>query len=438
MMTAARWTQQNMMFDIPIGCAARAERVGWLGDIRPCAQTNMLLFDSAAFLAKYLVDMRDAQDDVGRFSDITPASHPPLLDPDVAGSPGWADAGVSIAWQHYVNYGDRRTLEQHYPAAKRWVEFVDLHNPDQIWTNERGLDWGDWLSAGDRATPSVLGSTVFFAHSAAQLGEMARVLGKLEDHTRFSNLAAAIRRAFVRRFIAADGRMEGDVQGCYALALYFDMVGEPALRALVAGRLVELVDKAGDHPTTGFWSSNAILFALSRNGHHAVAERMIHLRTEPSFGYILGSGGTTFWEYWNTHKGDTVLSQNHWPLSAVGEWIWATAAGLEPDPQQPGYRAFFVRPRPTSTLTWCKATYESTRGRIDIAWRHQNGSFTLDLVVPPGSTSTVVLPGTSPHVPAPAQSAKHPRTPQLLASDEHGVTLQVPAGTYRFNSTFNV
>jgi alpha-L-rhamnosidase len=426
MMIAAKWTQQNMMFDIPIGCAARAERVGWMGDIRPCAQTNMLLFDSASFLAKYLIDMRDAQDPEGRFSDITPASHPRLLDPDVAGSPGWSDAGVSIAWQHYGNYGDLTTLRQHYPDARRWVEFVAMHNPDGIWKNERGLDWGDWLSSGSPPTPVVLGSTAFFAHSAAQLTEMAKALGKTADHDRFSRLAASIRAAFVKKFVSADGYIEGDVQGSYALALYFDMVTDPALRELVIHRLVELVGQSGGHPATGFWSNNAVLFALSNNGHHALAESMVHLRSEPSFGYILDNGGTTFWEYWDTQKADTVLSRNHWPLSSVGEWIWATAAGLQPDPSQPGYRSFFVRPRPSVTLSWCKASYESIRGRIEIDWSVHDRHFTLRLTVPPGSNATLTLPGTL------LTSSISDR--RILSRGNDIVTLQAGAGKHNFTS----
>src|SRR5208283_4174981 len=95
MMTAARWTQWNMLFDIPAGCAGRSERVAWLGDIRPCVQTACFNMDAAAFFAKYAIDMRDAQKPDGRYCDITPHAH--LRGSDICvGSPGWADAGVSL------------------------------------------------------------------------------------------------------------------------------------------------------------------------------------------------------------------------------------------------------------------------------------------------------------------------------------------------------
>ena len=34
-----------------------------------------------------------------------------------------ADAGVICPWTIYEVYGDRRILEQHYPAMKRFVDF---------------------------------------------------------------------------------------------------------------------------------------------------------------------------------------------------------------------------------------------------------------------------------------------------------------------------
>ena len=62
----------------------------------------------------------------------------------------------------------------------------------------------------------------------------------------------------------------GDAQGSYALALRFGLLDEP-LRSLAARRLDQLVIKNKFHPTTGFWSSNELLLALSGNGYHADA-----------------------------------------------------------------------------------------------------------------------------------------------------------------------
>ena len=208
---AAAWTQANLLFDVPNGCAARSERIAWMGDIRPCVQSLLLNFDAAPLLTKYLNDIRDDQTPDGRFTDIAPHAH--LTGTTVCvGSPGWADAGVSLPWELYVNTGNRRLLAEHFEAAKRWVEVIHTSNPDLLWQNNRGQDWGDWLSAGN-ATPKELGATAFFAHSADLLSRMAQVLGRQDDAEKYQTLFQGIRQAFVKNYVSANGIVGGTAPG---------------------------------------------------------------------------------------------------------------------------------------------------------------------------------------------------------------------------------
>ncbi len=297
-MDVARRTQSNLLFDVPAACAGRSERFAWLGDIRPCVQTAMFNMDAAGFFAKYAIDIRDDQTADGRYCDITP--HDALRDSDGSvGSPGWADAGVSLPWQVYVNYGDRRILEEHYASAKRWVDFVREKNPDCLWKNARGNDWGDWLSAGTPTTPKEVGSTAFFAHSADLVSKMAARLGYGDEAGQYRDLFERIRHAFVEAYVTPEGRIANDAQGCYALALHFGLLEEP-LRSKAMMRLVEGIRRNEYHPTTGFWSSTELLLALSEHGGHAEASRMMSMRTMPSWGFI-AENGTTFWEGFNAN-----------------------------------------------------------------------------------------------------------------------------------------
>jgi len=202
-MSASRWTQQNLLFDVPAGCAARAERLAWTGDIRPCVQTALFHFDSAALFEKYAADLRIDQTHEGRFTDICPHAH--LQGTQICvGSPGWADAGVSLPWQLYLNTGNTSILADHYQAARRWVDFIYASNPDFLWTNQRGMAWGDWLSAGS-PTPQTIGSTAFFAHDADIVARMAKVLGYTNDAAHYQALFSNIRSAFVKEFVSAHG-----------------------------------------------------------------------------------------------------------------------------------------------------------------------------------------------------------------------------------------
>lgn len=437
LMTASRWTQKNLLFDVPAGCAGRSERLAWTGDVRPCVQTALFNFDTKAFFEKYAADMRDDQKPDGRFTDIAPHAH--LAGSDICvGSPGWADAGVSLPWDVYVNTGDRRILAEHYEAARRWVDYVHEHNPDFLWVNARGMDWGDWLSAG-RATPKEIGSTAFFAHSADLVARMAAVLGRKDDAARYEALFQSIRRAFAAKYVTSEGVIAGpteneDVQGSYALALRFGLLDEP-LRSKAVQRLLAVIQRDGGHPSTGFWSSVELMLALSDHGHNDEASRMVNLRTAPSWGHMLESGGTTFWEAFDADQKN--LSLNHWTHSACGEWLWRNVAGLNPDPERPGYAGFTVRPRPTPEVSWCKAAYDSVRGPIAVDWRADDGRFTLSMTVPPGSEATVFIPTASAtQVSEGSRPASNDKGIRFVRIEDGAAVFTVQSGDYRFSAPY--
>ncbi len=457
---AAFWTQANLLFDVPAGCAARGERISWTGDIRPCVQSLLFNFDASALLTKYTRDLEACQSPTGRFTDTCP--HAQLQGTTVCvGSPGWADAGVSLPWDLYVNTGDRQMLAQHYESAKRWVDFVHSNNPDLIWEKSRGNDWGDWLSAGP-ATPKELGATAMFAHSTDLVARMAVVLGRHPDAEYYSRLFRNIRRAFVKKYLGTNGVMngDGDVQGSYALALDFGLLDEP-LKSRAVARLVQLVKANKYHPTTGFWSSVELLLALSKNGCNDEAARMLDQRGEPSWGFM-ALQNTTMWEAFNANTRN--LSLDHWTHSAVNEWLWRNVAGLnpgeptlhdeiftavpgvysrrpgpDPDDEWPGYETFSIAPRPTSEVSWCRASYNSIRGPIASNWRCVDEKFHLEVTMPANTTATVIVPTTDPEtVTESGRPAEHsPGVTQLWARPD-SVTYRVGSGTYRFTSDYHL
>jgi alpha-L-rhamnosidase len=455
---AAFWTQANLVFDVPAGCAARGERLAWTGDIRPCVQSLLFNFDAASFLTKYTQDLRDGQSAEGRFTDICPHN---LLrgTTKCVGAPGWADAGVTLPWDLYVNTGDQQMLAEHYEAAKRWVDFIHSNNPDLIWEKNRGNDWGDWLSAGP-ATPKELGATAMFAHSTDLVARMARVLGCHPDAEYYSSLFQHIRQAFVNKYVGTNGIFfgAGDVQGSYALALDFDLMDEP-LKSRAVARLMQLVKENKDHPTTGFWSSVELLLALSKNGCNDEAARMLDQPERPSWGYM-ASQNTTMWEAFNANTRN--LSLNHWTHSAVNEWLWRYVAGLSPDARSPhyetipltpgvishppipnpddewpGYETFTIAPCPTAEVTWCRASYDSIRGLIVSNWRCDGHKFNLEVTIPANAEATVTVPTIDMKtVTESGRPAAQSRGVTQLCAGPDSVTYRVGSGTYHFMSDY--
>jgi alpha-L-rhamnosidase len=410
LVAAIDWTLRDNLHGIPTDCPQRDERLGWSGDAQIFAQTAMYLRDMAAFFTKYSRDLRDSQARDGRFPDICP--HPHGLEHRFAGNPGWGDAGVIIPWRIYVNYGDRAILAEQFEAARRWVDWIARNNPDGVWDDFSQLvpmHYGDWLNSDTfkdlpgipktgGQVPHDVFATAYYAYSTELVTRMARVLGERVEARKYATLGRKIRAVFNRRFVARDGKITGDTQAGYALALDFDLL-PPKERARAARHMVAALRRRKGALSTGFHSTVAMMKQLTAHGYHTEAYALL-LRTEmPSWGYMLEHGGTTIWERWDgwvEGRGFQDPGMNsfcHYAIGAVGEWIWRTIAGLSPDEDAPGWRHFFVRPIPGGGLTWARAKYESVRGAIEVSWKITGGRFDLELTVPVLATATLTLPG---------------------------------------------
>ena len=178
-------------------------------------------------------------------------------------------------------------------------------------------------------------------------------------------------------------------------ALAFGLVPED-LRPAVARRLTDLVGLAGGHLATGFLSTGYLLPVLADGGHLGLAYELLRQDTAPSWLTMVDRGATTLWEHWDgvDSRGVPHGSLNHYTKGAVATFLHRYVAGLRP--ASPGYRQFEVRPRPGGGITWASARHHGPFGPIDLARRVGDGSMELDVLVPGGSTATVVMPGGEP------------------------------------------
>jgi alpha-L-rhamnosidase len=410
------WTQRGNFEGIFTDCPQRPERLGWTGDLQSFSQTAIFNMDMAAFLRKFLLDMRDEQSADGNLPDVAPnpmKTRPgvvPGLTDDLYGSPAWADASVIIPWRLWVNYGDKSAVEENYESARRWVDYVHNANPDLLWRNKRGLDPGDWLN-GDTliwdgwpkeggATPREVFGSAFFAHSLDLVSRMAAVLGKEDDANRYREFFEESKRAFNSKFVSGDGRIQGDTQGGYALALHFDLLPE-SMRKQAVEHMVRGFDQYNGHLSTGFHSSHRLMLELTRNGRSDEAYRLLNLTGFPSWRLMIDNGATTIWERWDGFvegrgfQDPGMNSFNHVAFGSVGEWIWRNVGGINPDEEKAGFKHIIIHPLPGGGLTWANATYDSVRGKIVSNWKTRKEEFVLDVTIPPNTTASVYLPAVS-------------------------------------------
>ena len=438
------WTQRANLMSTPTDCPQRDERFGWMGDIQAFSQTAIFNMDMAAFFTKFAQDVRDDQAADGRFPDFAP--HPGDPNQSFSGVPAWGDAGTIVPWRTYLNYADVRLLDKHFDAARRWVDYIHAQNPDLIWAQGRGNDYNDWLN-GDwvrqagwptkgGAVPNDIFATAFFAHSTEIVAKMAKVTGRNEEARRYRDLFEQIKKTFNDKFVDADGRIQGDTQAGYALALSFDLLPEP-LRAKAVDHLLDGIKRYGNHLSTGIQTSHRAMLELSRYGHDDVAWGLLTNRTFPSWLYMIDNGATTIWERWDGYvKGrgfqDAGMnSMNHWAFGAVGEWMWRHIVGLQPDETQPGWKHFTIAPHPGGDLTWAEGRYESIRGLIVSKWRIEDNHLTLNVTIPANTTATVVVPTSTPQQPLATDTLDGVT---FLRSKDDARVYRIDSGSYTFTA----
>jgi len=386
------WGQRGNFISVPTDCPQRDERLGWLGDAQVFARTACYNRDVAAFFAKWLDDVTDAQLPSGAFTDVAPR-----LTLTGAGAPAWGDAGVIVPWTVWKMYGDTAVLDRHFGAMTRWMDFLERANPDYLRARELGNSYNDWLAPGDDDTPHELLATAYWAHDAALMAEIADVTGRPDDAAGYRALRAKIGSAFTDAFVTADGQVASGIQTAYVLALHMNLISDD-LRAATAERLVAAIRAAGWHLTTGFAGVGYLLPVLSSTGHNAAAYRLLEQDTMPSWRYMTDHGATTIWERWDGWTAERgfaspwMNSFNHYSLGSVGEWLYRFLLGIDQEPGAAGFGRLLLRPHPGGSLDWARGSYHSVRGRVAVGWQRDRDRFTYRAELPPNVTATVRIP----------------------------------------------
>lgn len=429
------WGMRGNYLDIPTDCPQRDERMGWTADTQVFLPTAAMNADVAAFMTKWMVDLIDAQRPDGAHSDVAPATFGLNY-----GTPAWADAGTIVPWQLYEMYGDRRILERSIDSMIAWVEWCRANSTGLIRDRARGNDYGDWLSIG-ADTPKDLIGTAYFAHSADLLARSLRVLGRGTEAERYERLFGEIREAFIERYVDADGRVHGDTQTAYVMALRFGLLPE-SLRSVAAARLVADIEARQDRISTGFVGVSHLLHVLTDAGHTDVAYRLLMQDEFPSWLFSVKHGATTIWERWNgwtpetgPHPDISMNSFNHYALGSCGRWLFESAAGIAPDPDAPGFARVIIRPRPDAALGAASATYDSIRGTIESHWTLDEDGLRMRVTVPPNVRATVWIPS-DPEGRVLESGALLGEAPgvRVVGREAGCVVVEVGSGAYQFSA----
>jgi len=432
-----RWTQRAYIRSLSME-PDRDERQGWLGTQAKDFESNALNFQMAPLLTKWLADIRLDQRPDGQLPDVSP-TYWSLYNGGIV----WPSNITILPELQYDFYGDRRALEQNYDAMKKWMAFSTRHLKPDFTVDQN--TYGDWCDAysmdGGKetgGTPRELISSAYYYNNCRIMARVSRLLEKPDEKTHFAELAEKIRVGFNRRFFQPEeNKYAGGTQTSYVLPLAFGMVDEARREAVAANLADDVTVNHKGHLSVGMVGIFWLMQVLSDTGHHDVAYTIATQTTRPSWGYMIAKGSTTVWERWDTDtRGPGMNSEALLILAGnVEAWFYQTLAGINYDPEQPGFKHVIIRPRPAGDLTWAKAHHDSMYGRIAVDWRRRGEKLTLDVTIPAGTTATVFVPTTQPKSVTESGSPAGEASGVTIQGNENGCAVfEIESGRYVFEA----
>ena len=393
----ATWGIRGNYRSMPTDCPQRDERMGWTGDRTTGCYGESFIFDNHRLYAKWLQDLEDSQFENGSLPDVAPAYWRNYTD-----NMTWPGAFITVADMLWRRFGDIRPIEKHYDAMKRWM----LHM-EKYYLKEGILirdTYGDWCVPPEspelihtrdtnRMTWPANLSTPYYYHFCHLMIDFAYALGRYDDMDYFGRLNDIIVNAYNARYLDT-------VRGCYSnntatanlLPLAFGMVPSEELELKVFDNIVDKIENDfGGHVATGVVGIQHLMRTLTEHCRGNLALKLATDTTYPSWGYMVKRGASTIWELWNGDTGDPAMnSGNH--VMLLGDliiWYYEYLGGLC---STSGNNSFLLQPYPIDGLDYVNCSYNSVYGRIESNWRREGDRFEWDIVIPPNTTATVMLP----------------------------------------------
>lgn len=386
------WAVRSNMQSVLTDCPHR-EKLGWIEQAHLMQPSLLYRYDLHRLYGKIFDDMQTSQRADGCIPSITP-EYVRFAD-GFEDSPEWGSAFIISPWYLYQTYGDTTLIRKHYPAMKRYMEYLAGRAVDGIVAY--GL--GDWYDIGPnppgyaQLTSNGVTATAICYYDAVLMGRMAEMLGQTEDVARFDSIQHELREAFHRKFVHPEtGMVERGSQTACAIALFTGILHEN-LRPQVLQQLIDDIRNRNNALTAGDIGFRYVLGSLAQAGRSDVVYDMNSRSDTPGYGWQLAHGATALTESWQAYG---FVSNNHFMLGHLMEWLYAWLGGIRQQENSSGFRNILIAPQPVGGITRANTSYESPYGRISCRWQvSPAGMLTVDVVIPPNSKARILLPGES-------------------------------------------
>ena len=371
---------KSNIHSIPTDCPQR-EKNGWTADAHVAVDLGLQNFDGILFYEKWMNDFVDNQNEKGEISGIIPSS-------------GWGygewpgpvwDAALFIipdALYHY--YNDTKAISKVYKTCEIYLDYLMKKEKEGLLT----FGLGDWVYY-KAITPNDYTSSCYYYYDYVMMARFAALLGK--DATPYQQKSDKIKELVnAKYFNPVTGVYANGTQTAQALALYLGIV-PPEKIQLVAGKLQSAVKQTNYFLDFGLLGSKTVPAMLTRYGFVEDAFKMATKETAPSWGHwVKEKGYSTLAETWTLSPEFHDASINHVFMGDISAWMSNALAGINLDPETPGFGHFIVRPYFVKELDWVKGEYHSVSGLIRSEWKRKGRQIVLTVTVPANTSATIV------------------------------------------------
>ncbi len=189
------------------------------------------------------------------------------------------------------------------------------------------------------------------------------------------------------------------------------------------------------YTTVGLLGMQWLMEVLTETGHADVALTIATRTQRPSWGYMIAKGATTIWERYDMNTRDPGMNSEALLIQTgdVEAWFFQSLAGINYDPEHPGFKNIVMHPRVVPGLTFAKASLDSPQGKIASSWQARKGEFDWSIVVPPNATATVYVPAQdAATVRESGKPASHAEGVKFLRMETDAAVYEVGSGSYDF------
>ena len=393
------WGQKSNYVEVPADCPQRDERMGYTGDGQVFARTGAYNFDTEAFWAKFLKDIRQSQA-ANKEGYVAPTVPAPPGEQGIGfmSMLGWGNCICIVPEMLYWQFGTDRYIREYYDCMKTFVEceirkMGGLLGKKDLWM---APSLGDWLATGRDVKYMAMHngpvSNAFIVNDLRIMVWAANYLGKSDDAKRYAGQLEKTQEAYIKAFVKKDGTMKDDYQGAYIMALQM-VIPKGELWDKVFSKLVERLKTEGMQ--TGFFATEHILPMLADNGQEKLAFDLLLDERCGGWMYQVKAGATTTWERWDALRedgtvnetkmsNDNMVSFNHYSFGSVGKFYYQYILGIKP--AAPGFEKVRIQPYFDKRIGAFSGSFRSSNGEIKVCC---NGE-TLEITTP--VETEIVLP----------------------------------------------